>query len=362
MLAGRYADPLVVSGAFGGRLRILGRAARVQSLRLESTRYVTVGPLKVTPLTGDALLQVSASRNILLRDLTVTARGTRWSAGVDIPDSSWVTVQQSEFTHCGDRSPNWVNCLRVQQESSHVLVDHDWFHDCLGCDFLHGRIGSYLTVSSSRFERTPALQPRGHRPAASPSEPRALRVGALQAPGPDRALRGRRPALRPELLRRLQGRRRAAVRHRRVTPDADRQQRLPRDRPARARGGSRRSACSSAEARAARSRPTSASSTTRSTPARPARTATPRRSASAPATAGGSPRAQRPVIAHNVIGLLETPSRLCNGANADRQRHLARNRLSEPVERVPLVVVDTRQVRASRRGKRSSSTTIQCAP
>ena len=26
------------------------------------------------------------------------------------------------------------------------------------------------------------------------------------------------------------------------------------------------------------------------------------------------PRAQRPVIAHNVIGLLETPSRVCNGA------------------------------------------------
>ena len=26
------------------------------------------------------------------------------------------------------------------------------------------------------------------------------------------------------------------------------------------------------------------------------------------------PRAQRPVIAHNVIGLLKTPSRLCNGA------------------------------------------------
>ena len=153
MLGGRYAEPLVVSGAFGGRLRILGRAARVQSLRLESTRYVTVGPLRVTPLTGDALLQVSASRNILLRDLTVTARGTRWSAGVDIPDSSWVTIQQSEFTHCGDRSPSWVNCLRVQQASSHVLVEHDWFHDCLGCDFIHGRIGSYLTVRSSRFER-----------------------------------------------------------------------------------------------------------------------------------------------------------------------------------------------------------------
>src|SRR3954451_17537570 len=92
MLPSRYASPLVVSGAFGGRLRILGRAARAQTLTLQSTRHGTVGPLKVTPLTGDALLQVSASRNIVLKDLTVTARGTRWSAGVDIPDSNWVTV------------------------------------------------------------------------------------------------------------------------------------------------------------------------------------------------------------------------------------------------------------------------------
>jgi hypothetical protein len=154
LLAGRYTEPLVVSGGLGGRLRIIGRpGARVQSLQLDSTRYVTVGPLKVTPLTGDALLQVSASRNIVLRDLKVTARGTRYSAGVDIPDSSWVTVQQSEFTHCGDLSPDWVNCLRVQSGASHVLVDHSWFHDCLGCDFLHGRVHSHLTVRSSRFER-----------------------------------------------------------------------------------------------------------------------------------------------------------------------------------------------------------------
>ena len=153
LLRGRY-DSLSVSGAFGGRLRIEGKpGARVQNLHLDSTRHVTVGPLRLAPLSGDALLQVRASRDILLRDLMVSARGTRWSAGVDIPDSAWVTVQSSEFTHCGDRSPNWVNCLRVQTGASHVLVDHSWFHDCLGCDFVHGRIGSHLIVRSSRFER-----------------------------------------------------------------------------------------------------------------------------------------------------------------------------------------------------------------
>ena len=83
----------------------------------------------------------------------MTARGSRWSAGVDIPDSTWVTVQQSEFSHCGDRSPNWVNCLRVQDQASHVLVDHDWFHDCLGCDFVHGRWNRDLRLVRNRFER-----------------------------------------------------------------------------------------------------------------------------------------------------------------------------------------------------------------
>jgi hypothetical protein len=153
LMAGRY-QSLTVAGALGGTLRLVGKpGAVVQSLVLDGTRHVTVGPLRIAPVTGDALLEVRRSRNVVLRDLTVSARGTRYSAGVDIPDSTSVTVQSSEFSHCGDRSPNWVNCLRVQQRSHHVLVDHDWFHDCLGCDFLHGRIGSYLTVRSSRFER-----------------------------------------------------------------------------------------------------------------------------------------------------------------------------------------------------------------
>ncbi len=62
LLRGRY-DSLSVSGAFGGRLRIVGKpGARVQNLQLDSTRHVTVGPLRLAPLTGDALLQVRASR------------------------------------------------------------------------------------------------------------------------------------------------------------------------------------------------------------------------------------------------------------------------------------------------------------
>jgi hypothetical protein len=153
LLPGRY-EQLVVSGGFGGRLRIFGRpGARVQSLLLNRTGNVSVGPLAVTPLTGDARLLVQASHNIVLRDLTVTARGTRHAAGVEIPDSSRVTIQQSEFSHCGDLSPNWANCLTLRDQARHIAVVHSWFHDCRGCDFIHGRVDSHLTIRDSRFER-----------------------------------------------------------------------------------------------------------------------------------------------------------------------------------------------------------------
>jgi hypothetical protein len=154
LLPGRYDQSLVVSGSFSGWLRIVGtRGARVQSLVVDGARHVSVGPLRVSPVSGDALLQVQASRNVVLHDLVVTAGGTRLSAGVEIPDSTWVTIQQSTFSHCGDLSPNWVNCLTLRDQARHVVVEHSWFHDCRGCDFVHGRVASGLTIRSSRFER-----------------------------------------------------------------------------------------------------------------------------------------------------------------------------------------------------------------
>ena len=133
----------------------MGRpAARVQNLLLDGTRYVTVGPLKVAPLRGDALLQVRASRNIVLRDLTVSARGSRWSAGVDIPDSRWVTVQQSEFSHCGDRSPNWVNCLSVTGPVEPRPRRPRLVPRLPRLRLPPRTVRGHLTVSSSRFERT----------------------------------------------------------------------------------------------------------------------------------------------------------------------------------------------------------------
>ena len=149
-----YRDRLVVSGRFGGPLRIVGtKGARVQRLLLYRTRNVSIGPLTLTPISGDARIRVRASRSIVLHDLLVTARGTRHSAGVEIPDSRWVSIRRSTFTHCGDRSPNWSNCVLLREWAHHVTIADSRFHDCYGCDFVHGRIGSFLTVRGSRFER-----------------------------------------------------------------------------------------------------------------------------------------------------------------------------------------------------------------
>src|SRR5689334_17324012 len=72
--AGRYARPLIVSGS--GPSQIIGRpGAVVQELRLYGARHVSVGPLRISPLGGDAVLEVSASVNVNLHQLRVSAQG-----------------------------------------------------------------------------------------------------------------------------------------------------------------------------------------------------------------------------------------------------------------------------------------------
>jgi hypothetical protein len=155
LLPGRYERRLLVAGRFGGPLRIEGApGARIQRLLLYRARNVSVGPLEVFPLTGDARIRVRASRGIVLHDLHVSALGTTYSAGVEVPDSRWVSIRHSEFTHCGDRSPNWTNCLQLRSRSYHVAITGSSFHDCYGCDFVHGRMGAHLIVRGNRFERT----------------------------------------------------------------------------------------------------------------------------------------------------------------------------------------------------------------
>jgi Right handed beta helix region len=148
-----YGD--LVVGARGPRpLRIVGtRGTRVERLLFDHTQQVSAGGFTVAPQGQDAWIQVDASTHVDLHDLHVTAQGTDHVASVVVPDSTDVTIRRSTFSHCGDRSAAWSNCLLLWRWSHRVTVEDDWFHDCYGCDFVHGRFGSDLTIRRNRFER-----------------------------------------------------------------------------------------------------------------------------------------------------------------------------------------------------------------
>lgn len=150
---GSYGE-LVVPARSSALLRVVGsRRVRVERLLLEGTQHVSIGPLTITPSTQDASVEVDASAHVELHDLLVTAQGTTHMASVVVPDSRDVVIRRSVFTHCGDRSVEWANCLLLWRFAHDVTVEDDWFHDCYGCDFVHGRFGSGLTIRRSRFER-----------------------------------------------------------------------------------------------------------------------------------------------------------------------------------------------------------------
>jgi hypothetical protein len=72
---------------------------------------------------------------------------------VTLSDAHGVTITRSAFNHCGDLAPAFVNCLLLLLPTSHVTVEWSRFHDCRGCDFVHGRFRSHLTLRGNRFER-----------------------------------------------------------------------------------------------------------------------------------------------------------------------------------------------------------------
>ena len=145
---------LVVSPRSGRPLRIIGRpGVRIERLVFDGTKHVSLARVTISPRTQHAIVEVNGSKHIDLDDLVVTARGTRLSASVTAWASRYVTIRRSNFSHCGDRSVEWSNCLMVFRRTQHITVEDNWFHDCYGCDFIHGRFGSHLTIRRNRFER-----------------------------------------------------------------------------------------------------------------------------------------------------------------------------------------------------------------
>ncbi len=176
-----YGRELVVRVRPRHRLRIIGeQGVRVESLLLDHAQRVSVAHLTIAPVTQDAWIKVYHSRDIEIHDVLVTAARTRYRATVHVPDSSHVVIRRSEFRHCGDRSELFSNCLHLQQRARHVSVINSWFHDCRGCDFIHGRFGFSLILRGNRFERSlPCTMDRercGHQDLIQLSSGRGLLV------------------------------------------------------------------------------------------------------------------------------------------------------------------------------------------
>jgi hypothetical protein len=135
-------------------LRVVGSpGTRVGRFLLWRTQHVSIGRLAIGPVGGDARLELQGAREIDLHDLLVTAKQTRFRASIFVAFANHVRIRRSVFTHCGDFSPDFVNCVTLNRGAHSVVIEDNRFHDCHGCDFVHGRFGSWLTIRGNRFDR-----------------------------------------------------------------------------------------------------------------------------------------------------------------------------------------------------------------
>ena len=159
-----YAGEFVVGSRSARPLHIVGeRGVRLESLLLERTQHVSVSRLTIAPIRQDAWLRISGSRHIVLQDILVTGERTRYRGTVQVSGSSHVVIRRSEFRRCGDRSPLFSNCLHLKHGPRHIRIVDNWFHDCRGCDFIHGRFGYDLMLRENRFERALPCRMNRHR-------------------------------------------------------------------------------------------------------------------------------------------------------------------------------------------------------
>ena len=162
LLRGSYAE-LDVPPRSGRLLDVSAqRGTRVGRLVLDRANNVAVRGVTIAPAGGNAVLEVRDSAHVQLDRILVTAAGTPFTAGLTLPGSSDVAVTRSEFAHCGDTSPEFANCVLLSGVSR-LRIEDSRFHDCLGCDFVHGRYGRGLTLLRNRFERALPCRAGGRR-------------------------------------------------------------------------------------------------------------------------------------------------------------------------------------------------------
>ena len=219
VLRPRLYRQLVIGWRSGKPLRIVGtRGTRIESVIFDRAYRGSLGHVTIGPIRGDAL-DVRA-HDTVLHDLVVTARGTRFSLGRAHPglaqrhDPGEAPSRTAATGRGGSRGA----CLWRWSRS--VVIEDNWFHDCRGCDFVHGRFGSDLTIRRNRFERAlpcrgMSAHRRGHQDLVQLFAGQRLRV--------ERNRFG------------IQSRRGAAVPDERGRSRDDREQHLRRHRPATAR-------------------------------------------------------------------------------------------------------------------------------
>ena len=149
----RYTQTLVVGHRTGPMLTIVAQSGtRVQSILLDHADNVTIRHTLIYPMTADGGLHAEYSNHIVIRDDTFTARSTPYIVELNLDHSDHVAVRGSDFSHCGDNSPEWSLCL-LPRWARNVTVRLNRFHDCRGCDFIHGRAGVNLRILRNHFER-----------------------------------------------------------------------------------------------------------------------------------------------------------------------------------------------------------------
>lgn len=148
-----YTTQLVVGPRSNHFLTIVGATgARVQSLYLDGTQSVAVTHLSVHPETADGGIVVLDSLRIVLTQLALTANATRRNMEVRLNHSTDVTFRGNNVSHCGDLSLEWSLCLLLVYPS-HVNIEGNYFHDCRGCDFIHGFAGKDVNIRGNEFDR-----------------------------------------------------------------------------------------------------------------------------------------------------------------------------------------------------------------
>jgi hypothetical protein len=152
---GTYSTKMRIGPRSSRRLTIsgpkLGRAV-VRAIVLDHTQAVTIHRLHVRAMARDGGIHAISSFRIRLHNLTFTAIDTTRKVGINLDHSSRVLVDHSVFAHCGDNTSRWSMCI-LPRYASNVSIEYNRFHDCRGCDFIHGRAGPNLLIKSNTFNR-----------------------------------------------------------------------------------------------------------------------------------------------------------------------------------------------------------------